>query len=319
MLTDERECAEKALIDTLRSPGVRVAQGAYFTLVISGGLVLLPLVLVTFAVSNVPARNAALVNFLLGMVIYSLGNALLPLSGHLQDPVPPRGICFLQLQLMHGGPIMGSVAAVMIVVHLAVHMPGSQRNARPIPKALRMALAVIPPAVFVVYVIVDSLVSILLGDRLVFENSALSCRHSDRTPFFLKQVQLVVMLIAMVIGIIASTALVVRIKRTLKLVGLGDWRQHMRDSSERAIWLTLLVRFGLFMLFCLVGVFIQVILFAVMPGRPVRFVVIGVSGLAPLIVFLIFGTVRSLRTTWHSWIFRVPPPTPEKPAYVTGA
>lgn len=76
MSADESERIE-TLVHMLRSPGVQLAQGAYFTLVISGGLVLLPLVLVTFAVSDIPARNAALVNFLVGIVIYSLGNALL--------------------------------------------------------------------------------------------------------------------------------------------------------------------------------------------------------------------------------------------------
>lgn len=69
--------ALEALRTQLSAPNVQLAQGAYFSFVVLGGLVLLPLCLVTFALSKNAARNSGIVNFLAGLSIFALGDALL--------------------------------------------------------------------------------------------------------------------------------------------------------------------------------------------------------------------------------------------------
>lgn len=58
------------------SLGVKVGQGVYFTLDIAG-LVLLFLVLVTFAFQRDSSRNSSLVAFLGGLSINALGQCIL--------------------------------------------------------------------------------------------------------------------------------------------------------------------------------------------------------------------------------------------------
>lgn len=120
-----------ALARSLHSPPIIFTQCVFFTLTISGGL-LLVLVLSTFALASAgAARNAALSNFLIGLTVgMALGPALLPLTGHAQTPEPPRSLCFLQIGVVQGGVAMCSVAAVAIVVHLAATLPGKRTPPR---------------------------------------------------------------------------------------------------------------------------------------------------------------------------------------------
>ncbi|KZV90195.1 hypothetical protein EXIGLDRAFT_720595 [Exidia glandulosa HHB12029] len=102
----------------LSSPQVQLAQGLFFAIVILGGLVLLPVVLLILALSKGPPPTSYMVNFLVGLFISSIGQTLLPLSGHLSDPAPPKGLCIAQMGLIYSGLTMGGIAAIMSVVRV---------------------------------------------------------------------------------------------------------------------------------------------------------------------------------------------------------
>lgn len=292
------------LIEKLQSPSIQVAQGAYFTFVFAGGFVFLPLVLVTFAFSKVPGRNAGLVNFLASLVVFAFGIVLLPLTGQLYNPLPSRGLCFFQLGAIQGGLIATSVAAVTIVVHLAFNLPGREDTEPKLPRALRRMMAGLPCAAFVIYVLAQAEEAVSLGDRLGIERGALVCRFADGSPFFFKKGTLVVLSVALAIDLAATLYLFLRIKDPLKLVSVRAWREQLRDDTVHSSWLALLIRLALFEIICIAAV-ILVALDALAPNGTTHFLLVGFGGLVPFLVFLIFGTTTSLRRVWCDFVVRI--------------
>ncbi|KZV83589.1 hypothetical protein EXIGLDRAFT_754309, partial [Exidia glandulosa HHB12029] len=199
---------------------VQVEQGLFFCLVVFGGLVLLPLVLLTFVFAKQGSRNSPLINFLAGLSIFSFGTVWLPLTGHLQTPVPPRNICLAQLGIAYPGFIIASVAAVMLVLQLLLTLPGSTR---PIPGAVNVAIAASPVGSAVVYTIIQTSIAAKKADMLVLTRGHLACSFDEGSPLFFRKGPLVIPAIALVIAIVVSGYMWVRMRATLKRIGAWQW------------------------------------------------------------------------------------------------
>ncbi|EJD45945.1 hypothetical protein AURDEDRAFT_184551, partial [Auricularia subglabra TFB-10046 SS5] len=284
------------LVQALHSPPVIFAQSAYYTITIAGGL-LLVLVLVTFSTPAAgAARNAALFNFLLGLVIgMALGPALLPLSGHMQTPIPPRRLCLIQVGLMRGGIIMCGVAAI----GLAVTLLGRRRPSR----LLRISTSALPGASAIVYELIASLFS---DGQLEIQRTVLLCEVLGGQPFF-ENAPMVTSNIATFIVVCASIYLVIRIRNTLRLIGFRNLGDLINEDSERGSWISLLIRVFMFAIVCVIGAVLVSVDTAgkLEKGGPAHITLLLVSGTTPLIAFLIFGTVSSLRKIWCDWACRI--------------
>ncbi|EJD45951.1 hypothetical protein AURDEDRAFT_165013 [Auricularia subglabra TFB-10046 SS5] len=298
-------------------------QSVFFTLTICGGL-LLVLVLATFALASAgAARNAALVNFLVGLTVgMALGPALLPLTGHMQTPEPPRTLCFFQISIVQGGVTMCGVAAIAVVVHEGVldrrragcafwRVLCTDATMKP-TDAANAEMAASPGTAFVVYVLAQAEGVFAMGDRLELERGVLLCRFVHGSPFFFKSGPMVVILGSLVIVIVASVYLAIRIRDTLRLIGLSNLSKLMNDESERGLWISLLVRVFMFELVCILGAILVYVtpltyrltfaseavfrssvdtLAGLRKDGPVHLALLIVSGTMPLFAFLIFGTV----------------------------
>ncbi|EJD45946.1 hypothetical protein AURDEDRAFT_184552 [Auricularia subglabra TFB-10046 SS5] len=293
-----------ALARSLHSPPIVFTQSVFFTLTIAGGLLLI-LVLATFAFASAgAARNAALVNFLIGLTIgMAFGPVLLPLTGHMQTPEPPRSLCFLQIGIVQGGLAMCGMAAIAVVVHLAVTLPGK----RPPPRWLRLSMSALPGTAFVVYILAQAEAAFAIGDRLTIERGVLLCRFAHGSPFFFKKGPMVGILGSLVIVILASVYLAIRIRDTLRLVGLCNLSELLNDESECGLWVSLLVRVFMFELICILGAILVSVdtLAGLRKDGPVHLALLLVSGTMPLFAFLIFGTVPSLRKIWYNWVHNI--------------
>ncbi|KZV80972.1 hypothetical protein EXIGLDRAFT_780318 [Exidia glandulosa HHB12029] len=278
---------------------VQVEQGVYFSLVVFGGLVLLPLVLLTFAFAKRGSRNSSLINFLAGLSIFSLGIVVLPLTGHLQTPVPPRNICLAQLGTIYPGLIITSVAAVMLVLQLLLTLPGS---ARPLHGAVNVTIAASPVASGVGYTIIQTSVAAKKADMLVLTRGHLVCSFDVGSPFFFRKGPLVILAIAFVIAIAVSGYMWVRMRATLRRIGAWQWKAM--TQSEHGPWMSILLRMIAFEILATVAALL--IILSIATANPaVHTLAVGFGGITPLLAFLVFGTVDTVRTVWFRWCFDV--------------
>ncbi|EJD38828.1 hypothetical protein AURDEDRAFT_172148 [Auricularia subglabra TFB-10046 SS5] len=154
----------EALARLFNSPAVIGAQMLYNFFLLSGTLLLL-VVLGACAASDIPAaRNAALINLLMGLVLMSSAGLLLAFSGHGRTPHPP--------EIFSRG--------AFIIAKLVVTLPGKHQ----IPRLLRVAISALPGCAFLAYVLALATCAFSDGPRLRVQRGVLLCRFTE-SPWFL--------------------------------------------------------------------------------------------------------------------------------------
>ncbi|KAJ3516090.1 hypothetical protein NLJ89_g1350 [Agrocybe chaxingu] len=94
-------------------PSLGHLRTTFLTLHIAGGLVGLPLLILTLLFSERVPRQPALINFCIAWVINSISYSL---SGLSPDPYnPPSSLCFAQAAMVHGAPPMAAFATFIVV------------------------------------------------------------------------------------------------------------------------------------------------------------------------------------------------------------
>jgi hypothetical protein len=113
----------------------------YLALLVAGGYIGLPVVVVTFLVSRKVSRHPAIINFCITWIIYSVVYTLLCVSLTLtetclskttafrvfsgQRTKPPQTLCITQAALIHGSSVMSLYLTSQYCVSLTVYAPGS--------------------------------------------------------------------------------------------------------------------------------------------------------------------------------------------------
>ncbi|KZV86291.1 hypothetical protein EXIGLDRAFT_698524 [Exidia glandulosa HHB12029] len=149
--------AAAAVVQHWDSAGTQLAQGFYYALVVLGGMVLLPLVLLTLALSKGATPDSSLINFLLGFVFTAIGQALL-----------------------------SSVAGIVGVLRLFLTLPGRKAQSRSLNSTLaKVAMATAPPVVGVTFFVIQTSIVSRLGGPEILSRSLLVCTFSPAAPSLL--------------------------------------------------------------------------------------------------------------------------------------
>jgi len=123
-------------------PGKLVA----FVLLIIGGHICLPLLVLTFALSrSVTRRSLTLINLLLSIIVYATSLLLLFYAGQGDNPSPSFILCRFQSALFHGSAPMIATAGLSLVLETAelVFSPQNRRSYAKLAALLGMPWAVL--------------------------------------------------------------------------------------------------------------------------------------------------------------------------------
>lgn len=83
-------------------PNVETIKSAWFALMIIGGQVFLPIILLTMLLSKNVRRGPALINAIVLPILMSIISCMLLYSGHARGPEPPYALCLAQASFMYG-------------------------------------------------------------------------------------------------------------------------------------------------------------------------------------------------------------------------
>ncbi|KZV83830.1 hypothetical protein EXIGLDRAFT_842650 [Exidia glandulosa HHB12029] len=296
----------------LTSPQVQLAQGIFFAIVILGGLVLLPAVLLILALSKGPPPTSSMVNFLVGLSISSIGQTLLPFSGHLSDPAPPKGLCITQMGLFYSGLTMSGIAAIMSVVRLSLTLPGKTAGSRgQLPMIIQIVMAILPPTAGVAFFLVQTGVAMGSQEPHLLSRSQLVCIFDTGAPLILRKGHYFVLAIPLAVVFVMIAYLTFRVRAFLRPLRNPQWRQALK-SSEEGTWFAILARIMVFEV--LSGCAAIILVLDTIPSSGMVFHVLAeaVGGLLPIFAFLVFGTTERVRTVLFGWCFeRKPAPSLE--------
>jgi len=91
---------------------------AWYTFMIIGGQVFLPIILLTMILSKNVRRGAALINYIIVSMEFSITSCLLFYAGVSNGPEPPFGICLAQAGFMYGAFPAINLAGFFVVFHV---------------------------------------------------------------------------------------------------------------------------------------------------------------------------------------------------------
>ncbi|KZV90208.1 hypothetical protein EXIGLDRAFT_127144 [Exidia glandulosa HHB12029] len=296
----------------LTSPQVQLAQGIFFAIVILGGLVLLPVVLLILALSKGPPPTSSMVNFLVGLSISSIGQTLLPFSGHLSDLAPPKGLCITQMGLIYSGLTMSGIAAIMSVVRLSLTLPGKTAGSRgQLPMIIQVVMATLPPAAGIAFFLVQTGVAMGSPEPHLLGRSQLVCIFDTGAPLILRKGHYFVLAIPLGVVFMMIAYLTFRVRAFLRPLGNLQWRRALK--SEEGTWFAILARIMIFeVLSGCAAITIRVLDTIPSSGMVFHVLAEAVGGLLPIFAFLVFGTTERVRTVLFGWCFeRRPAPSLE--------
>jgi len=257
-----------------------------FILLILGGHICLPLLVLTFAFArSVKRRSITLINLLLSIIVYATALLLLFYAGQADNGSPPFVLCRLQSALFHGSAPMISTAGLGLIIETA------ELVFTPHPKRSYLKLAVLLGAPWL----------ILIGFFIAFFCTGLQMSPDtesllNATPFFycrfptggiLDKLNVFITLFSLLLIIILEgfiLAKMMRLSRSFRV-------------AEKPLTIPLL---DLLLRGAVVTIFISVELCAVFfyntySAGNASYIIIS---LPPIGNFLIFGTQRDVLRAW---------------------
>jgi len=144
-------------IDAPVPANVETIKSAWFALMIIGGQIFLPIILLTMLLSKNVRRGPALLNAVVLPILMSLVSCMLLYSGHARGPEPPYALCLAQASFMYGiGPavlLTPTILAWQVWSSLRAVTYGKELEEERTTRA-RTLLVVLPPYfVFLVFMV----------------------------------------------------------------------------------------------------------------------------------------------------------------------
>ncbi|CAA7265910.1 unnamed protein product [Cyclocybe aegerita] len=271
-------------------PSLGHLRTTFLTLHIAGGLVGLPLLILTLLFSERVPRQPALINFCIAWVINSISYTL---SGLSPDPLnPPSSLCFAQAAMVHGAPPMAAFATFIVVFKIwqTFRDPHGIWLGRSWTDTQTLFITIILPyIVFFIFFVI----SVVLQDRnpeAVSPGNGLYC--TVYAPFRGWSVPMFsIMMLALMIGFEVA-------------IGVHYYRSHKRivtnfPLAPRTTSLGLVIRITLFNMYLFIT-FCASIVF--LTGKRNQSWLFMVQAALPLVAFLVFASQKNVILSWCFWI-----------------
>lgn len=131
-------------------PRLEGVAGAVLALLLAGGHLGLPVLVLIMLLSKRIRRPPSVINFCIIWIIFAISFSLTIYDGHAVNGNPPFALCLTQAAMIHGAPPMAVVAALAIVCQVwhtfrAPWHPTTFPFVSRIPHYLRVIVVVVPP------------------------------------------------------------------------------------------------------------------------------------------------------------------------------
>ncbi|KAH8835509.1 hypothetical protein DL96DRAFT_60004 [Flagelloscypha sp. PMI_526] len=260
----------------------------YLGLLVVGGQILLPILIVVFLFAKDVLRHPSLTNFLFSWVLYSISYSMLKYSNAEETNDTQHPVCLAQSALIHSTPIMAGVAGLIVIIQVWATFVFPTHTALGINwsrSTLLTTILVIPYVVLILFTAVSAIVAYKHPETVTMVNG-LYCTTSYPsfryvTPAISAALLLLVLGFEVAIGI-----------RYYHM-----WRQisDVFPLANRKASTSLVLRVTLFNAFSLV-VFVASIFMAT-KGVQLNAFPYMINASVPLAAAVVFGTQKDL------WIF----------------
>ncbi|KZV81694.1 hypothetical protein EXIGLDRAFT_844392 [Exidia glandulosa HHB12029] len=266
-----------------------------FGFAILGGQVLLPLLIGTILFARSVQRNPLLVSMLFPWVMYSVGVCILLYTGHIDEDVPPRAICYAQLATTLGAVVMASAALVSYSISLYCGAPRADGEEE-VPMQTTYLLASIPILGVAGYEM--SLLHIFQTkwDELTIERDVLVCAIKGDHEVMRSAEAIAAG--ATLVSVVLTVDLLCRYWSGLKNVfhGVSGYKELVLAPMKP--WKQVLLRLIIFELYCLLAMGACMLLISD-PSRGVREAMWSFADSVPVATALIFGTTPDVLSAWR--------------------
>ncbi|EJD36513.1 hypothetical protein AURDEDRAFT_174472 [Auricularia subglabra TFB-10046 SS5] len=266
---------------------------AFFVLTISGGQVLLPVVLATCILSRRVHRHALFLELLACFVVYSLATCVVLYAGRQGDPdVEGHPLCLAQAALVNGSLIMTSIAAFCLILHLRLTMPLSSKQLRdglgPLGQRLLSCAA---PLAFLVYEFTLLGIELSHPGTLQAEQRDLICGFRSTGGTYLAD-----RISPIIIGVFLLASLAMS---SFMFTLTFSARKGLSSRSTSAPWMRVVLRFTIFAAYAGVTAIACMCRLA-LPDTPALHTVVSLYvATLPLAAFFVFGTLPDVLEVWH--------------------
>ncbi|TDL28327.1 hypothetical protein BD410DRAFT_215623 [Rickenella mellea] len=262
----------------------------WLVLHVFGGLVLLPLVVLSFllAPKSVP-RHPTLINFCISWIVFSIPYVFLIYAHQEGKEDPSFQLCLAQTSMIHGGPPMVSVAGLAMTIQLWCTQRQVNLDHRMWWRYSRRFWMIAPPYIAYLFFALLAMIFGLQHRAKVISQNQLYCNIQDVgfrfiVPSFTAAIMLCIL--------ICETAIVVTLLHHRSEVKIL-WPLH----EERRISLSLTLRIALFSMYCCMSLAACMSLLAE-PMNPFPYMI---QATLPIVAFLVFGTQKDLLRLWCFW------------------
>lgn len=289
-------------------------QPIYLVLLIAGGQVGLPLVIVTLLFSKKAIRHPTLINFFCTWVIYSVVFCLF-LYSRQQDQQLQGLLCQVQSALIHGAPPMSVVATLALVIQLwltlreppvqqTVTLSGSRW-----PKTLRLRIMLVTPYItFAIFIIITA--SLQQNENVqVGAWNGLYCTTRGAPIIGYAVPGFCTAVLVIVVGF--EVAIAVCYFRTQRTISDNFPLADTRKSPA------MVLRILVFNIYTLITLSAGIVFFSHVAWAWPYMIQAGL----PLCAFLVFGTQKDIFLAWKFWKpypvppFYTPPKHPSASSY----
>ncbi|KIM47755.1 hypothetical protein M413DRAFT_22362 [Hebeloma cylindrosporum] len=252
----------------------------FLALHLSGGLIGLPLLIITLLFANDTSSQPELVNFCLAWVLNSISYSLSVFKATLDDPHSP--LCFAQAAMVQGAPPMTALATFLVVFKIwrTFKNPGQMSGPNHCSESTTQFITIsLPYVAFVVFVLISVVLQIKIPQSLTTANG-LYCTTSG-TPFRRWSVPILsIIMLALMIGFEVAIAIRYYLARRRIVTSF--------PLARRRTSLGLVIRISLFNVYLFVALGASVV-FLTGKLQPWPYMI---QAALPLMAFLLFASQK---------------------------
>ncbi|KAL5488033.1 hypothetical protein ACEPAI_6141 [Sanghuangporus weigelae] len=257
---------------------------------IAGGIVGLPIVVLSIIASRQPSRHPTLLNFCATWFFSSLIYTLLVYAGKQRDDHPPFSLCLAQAAMANGAFPMTSVAGVALVAHiwhgLGTMRPWSQFGlASPNLQTARLtALLLAPYVVFLALTIAGAVIGHKHPDRIQSTEKLFYCTlNTNAFDIFVPTFTTVAMAFILLFEVLICFKIY--------------QNTYIRAGLNRSGFRLFLLRLAGFTIYAIITLIVSALLLA--NSRDLAPYILQAT--LPLAIFFFIGTQKEVLATWRYW------------------
>jgi len=279
---------------TTNNPSHDGVAAAVLALLLAGGHIGLPILVLIMLFSKRIRRPPSVINFCIIWIIFSISYSLTIYDGHAVEGTPPFALCLTQAAMIHSAPPMAVVAALAIVCQVwhtfqAPWHPAMFPFVSRIPSYLRVMAVVVPPyIVFMAFAVYTTWLGLKLPETVRPSARGTYCTVVETSaqlsvPIFCAAVMTLILLL--------NIALILRYIYGLRLV------KQLIPLAQRRISLGIWFRVTLFNLYTFAALAASVVLM-LRDNDPFPYVI---EASLPLAATIVFGSQTDILRVLCFW------------------